>query len=382
MEAGERDRLRRTARLTLLVMAVLFGLVLSGRHLFDEYDLRAAWRPDYTVFWTGSHMAERRPDLLYNEPAMRAAQLPLTHGDRGPRPWISAPSFLLWLWPFTRLPFIPSLIAWDLVGLAVYLAGVWLVSRSALVAGLSAVMPNAVVSLLTGQASLLTGGFMLAAVRWLEARPLIAGALFGLAATIKPQAVVLAPVAMIAARNWRALGAALAAGGLVGAVSLAFAPRLWLDWLQALRGFLPLVEAMQLQRHAITPAGLAAQIGLTGPLAGGFAMVCAVAGVVLVWRVFSRPNDIIMRTGALAVGTLLATPYGMNYEGVVMTPVCLMILMRAERNWLLWGAAAASLYLLGAFGPVLLGIGLLIQAFRGPLALVPQRSPAAEPAPA
>lgn len=358
MQAGQADRLWRTARLTILACAVAAAAFLTFRHVHTEATL-GAYRPDYTVFWTGARVAASEPQDLYDETALRRAQFPLTGGDRGPRPWVSPPSFLIWLAPFAALPFWPSFLAWIGVGLAGFLAATWRLTRSGWATLLSPVLPAVAVSLLSGQSSLVTGGLTLAAVTWLERRPVLAGGLLGLAATIKPQVMVMAPVALVAGRHGRALAAAVAAGAAVGAVSLTLGPRLWLDWIHALPGFLDLVDAMNLQAQAITPRGLADQIGLPPPLGLALTGAGALTGLVLVWRTFRRRDDPVLRLAALAVGAILATPYAMPYESAVLAPACLMILMRAERAPLLWIGAAATLYLPGGFGPLFLGAALL-----------------------
>ena len=374
MQAGQADRLWRTARLTILACAVAAAAFLTFRHVQTEATL-GAYRPDYTVFWTGARVAATAPQDLFNEGAMRAAQFPLTGGDRGPRPWVSPPSFLLWLTPFAHLPFWTSFLVWIGVGLAAFLAATWRLTRSVWATALAPILPSLAVSLLSGQSSLVTGSLTLAAVTWLRTRPLLAGALLGLAATIKPQVMVMAPVALIAGRQVRALAAAVAAGGLVGLASLALGPRLWIDWASSLRDFLALVDAMNLQAQAITPRGLAAQLGLSPPFDLLLTGMGALIGAALVWRTFRMRQDRVLQLAALTLGALLATPYAMPYEAAVAAPACLLILMRAERAPLLWIGAAATLYVPGGFGPLALGAALLLHDLAG-------RSPTLEaPAP-
>ncbi|HEY2132320.1 MAG TPA: glycosyltransferase family 87 protein [Acetobacteraceae bacterium] len=92
--------------------------------------------------------------------------------------------------------------------------------------------PAAAVTATQGQNALLTAALLIGGFRLLPGRPILAGALLGLL-TIKPQFWLLAPVALIAARHWRALGAAVATSLLLaGASAAVFGLDVWCIWIE------------------------------------------------------------------------------------------------------------------------------------------------------
>ena len=71
------------------------------------------------------------------------------------------------------------------------------------------VAPATGITLISGQTGYLSGALMVAGLRLLPARPVLAGVMFGLL-TYKPQLGVLIPVALVAMGGWRAIAAAAA----------------------------------------------------------------------------------------------------------------------------------------------------------------------------
>jgi hypothetical protein len=67
---------------------------------------------DYGVFWTAARASLDRPEILYDAQAITDLQHWI--GGSGLRPWIYPPSTLLYLLPFSVLPFGASLWAWGL----------------------------------------------------------------------------------------------------------------------------------------------------------------------------------------------------------------------------------------------------------------------------
>ncbi len=284
---------------------------------------------DFTVFWTATRMD---PAQLYDAWAMTEAQRELVGGQPGLRPFTNPPAALPWLAPFGELPFVPGLVGWVVFGLTAYfLAARQYVRGPGLL--LLAISPLVWISAGTGQLSLLLGAALMTAVAVLPTRPIVAGVLFGLAATVKPHVILLAPLALVAAREWRALGAALLAGAVVGLACLALqGPQLWLDWIEATRSFPALVEAEGLADSGVTPSSIPAP-GWAQPvvLAMGVAL-----GVVTVWVAFARSTDRTIRLMGLVVGCLLASPYGRKYDLVALQPAAILLLLDRRGGPVSW----------------------------------------------
>ena len=83
--------------------------------------------------------------------------------------------------------------------------------------------------------SLLVGAAMIGGFLWLDRRPALAGVLFAVAACIKPQMMILAPLVLWG--RWRTLGWMLGAGAAMVVASLGFGLGRWLEWPHALSAF-------------------------------------------------------------------------------------------------------------------------------------------------
>lgn len=214
--------------------------------------------------------------------------------------------------------------------------------------------PAVMFSVLSGQTSLLVGAAVLAGVLTLPTRPLLAGLLFAITATIKPQSVTLVPLALIAGSHWRTLAACLVAGLAIGGASYLAAPDLWRDWLNATQEFMVVVDGLEITHRALSARGLADLFHLTGPAA--WALIAAASGlgvgvVALVWRSTSEP---LIRTAALSAGSLIVSPYAMGYDAALLSVVGLALLLDRSRPVGHWLAGAV---LVTAAGPVLVTAG-------------------------
>jgi len=199
---------------------------------------------DFTVFWQGAREAlsgdlgqlfdgARFTATLNQEfAAWLSAPLPL-------HPWIYPPHFLLLLLPVGLLPFPAAYALFLAVTFA--LAAVALLAgerglRCMILGSALALAPGTALTAITGQNAFLTAALLVGGFRLIGARPMLGGALLGVL-TVKPQLFLMVPVALVAAREFRALGACvLAAASLVVASVLLFGWAPWQAWLGAVLG--------------------------------------------------------------------------------------------------------------------------------------------------
>lgn len=317
-------QLLRTARLGV------FALALAWLLLIDVYALRLiahgfargyARNNDFTVFWTAARVPLRD---VYDAAALTAAE---PHGPHstGLMPFAYPPTFLPVIAPLRLLPYWAAYIAWVGLGVVAYFAAasrLW--PRPAL--ALVAISPAFLLTIQGGQTSLLVGALVLGGFSLLRQRPANAGALLALAALIKPQTVILVPIVLLAAREWRALGACLivgVAGGLASALVLGPAP--WLAWSHSLGGFLEVVRDGGSLPHGATPATLAMQLGLSDTAALILRVVLAALGLaVAVVAGLKRAEPRLMAVAMVACG-LLVSPYGMSYDLAVLWPFAALL---------------------------------------------------------
>ena len=194
-------------------------------------------------------------------------------------------------------------------------------------------------------------------------RPWLGGAVLG-ALTFKPQFIVLVPVALLAARQWRSLLALVAMAAVLAALSAAaFGVATWRAWFAAIPGYLALVEANSPHLVHFMPTIAAAArvlglpVSLMQPLQAGVGLLM----VGLIWQIFRRgvaPGA----AGVLGVATFLATPYAFIYD----LPIVTLAVVAA------WEAGAGRARGFGEIPVLLLGLVLPVigRASAGAPALV------------
>lgn len=304
--------LRRMTAATLVISMVAVGLVPLLPQIVHLVIV-----PDFTMLWTGGRFGLHSPSLVYDIDAITAAQQGVRESAKdGPLPFIYPPTTLLLVAPFALMPFWPAYIVWTIAGVAAF----WTAARrltSGWVATLSVLSPPAVVVVLLGQTTFLAGAAVLWSVALMRDRPLLSGVVMGVAAAIKPQSAMLGPIAYLFDRNWKALCAAVCTWFLLACASLVFGPRLWLDWFNDLLAFPDILALYDLDRRGATPSMLARYLDLNPT---PFLIAGAIVGVALVW-VGMKSDDVKTRALAFVGGTILASPYAMNYERLMMAPM-------------------------------------------------------------
>lgn len=317
------------------------GLALAGLAAAQTWAL-AHFQPlgvDFLPLWTAGRMAWTDPGHIYNFAAVTRAQDWLLPGMRWMRPYAYPPTALLALAPFGALPFWPSLALWTTMSFAVFLAaGARLArERKRLALVLIALSPAVVLAALVGQTVVLAAGLATLAIADLERRPRLAGVLLAIAAALKPQAALLAPVALLACGAFETLAAAALAGAAIVAASVAcFGFARWPEWLASLGPFQAVVESIpHLMPGVITPYGAAHALGLAGAAAALWRGAFALFGLGLAWRVFAKRRDPATRLAALGAGSLMAAPYAMHYDGALLVIPAVALALRLEASaWL------------------------------------------------
>lgn len=289
---------------------------------------------DFLPLWTAGRMAWTNLGHVYDFAAVTRAQGWLLPNFHWMRPYAYPPTALLALAPFGALPFWPALALWTALSFGVFLAaGQRLVRDQRILAlALMILSPAVVLAALAGQTVVLAAGLAALAVAELERRPWLAGVLLALAAALKPQAALLAPVALIACGGFETLAAAALAGAaLVAASVVCFGFARWPEWLASLAPFQAVVESIpRLMPGVITPYGAAHELGLTGAAALCWRAAFGLIGLGLVWRVFAKDRDPATRLAALGAGSLLVAPYAMHYDGTLLVIPAVVLALRLD----------------------------------------------------
>ena len=332
----------------LRIAVIVSMLVISAALIYPQLS-PGAFRPDFGVFWTAARIAQTDPIRIYDVVAMTEAQRWLTDPANGPRPFAYPPSALILFAPFSVLPFLPAFALWTALSLAAFAMATqrfvdWRGTALCLAA------PPVVLAVLTGQVALLVASATITALAQIERRPILAGALFGLGAAVKPQALLLAPLALVRGGHWSSLAAAIVTGSAMLGASLMWDPELWRIWLNAIAGFQTITTGLGLDTAALTPASAATMMSLSSGARMAFIGAGAVTGITLTWWGFAE-RDLTRRIVTLVSGSLLCSPYAMMYELAVLVPAATALLLSRRPIGL---AASLALTGLGGLAAVLM----------------------------
>ena len=280
---------------------------------------------DWMVFYTAAHsywqghlaiLADGgRFTALLNQSFSHLLTQPLSY-----RPWIAPPSLLLVLLPFGLLGFAASYALFQLAS-----AGALLVSlrvgasdpKSAWAIGLAAILcPAAALSAVDGQTGFFIAALLIGGFRLMEKRPVTAGLLFGLL-TVKPQYFVLVPIALIAARQWKALLATfVAALALTAASALLFGFEPWLLWFhKVLAGDPQWIAHGRLWGNSIYAS--AVTLGATNGFASALQAAGLLAGAAAIYAGFRRIREGELKCALLLATAFLVAPHSGPYEAML-----------------------------------------------------------------
>jgi hypothetical protein len=241
-----------------------------------------------------------------------------------------------------------ALALWLAATGAAYAAVIARMLRSRAAAWAALGCPAALLNILHGQNGFLSAALFGGGLLALERRPALAGALLG-GLVYKPQLAGLVPVALVAARQWRALAAAIVSVATLTGASLAlFGAKTYAAFLanaplarRTLESGLVEWPKMQSAFAAIRLAGGSAAAAYAAQIA--LALVGA-AAVAWAWRGDARCEA---KAAVLAAASLLVSPFLLHYDLVLLAiPAACVVRMAAADGFLPWekiGLAAAWL---------------------------------------
>jgi hypothetical protein len=344
--------------------AFLIAVYRAGSWLIDS-----AGVPVYTDFacaWAAAVQAlHADAAALYDPAEFLKVQAALV----GPRDyfypnWPYPPTFFLILAPFTGLPYPYGFIAWDVATLLSLIVVVYLIVRRLPVIALVLASPFTMWNFLAGQNGFLTGSLLGASLLFLERQPVLAGMFVGLL-TYKPQFGILLPVALAAARQWRAFASAAATAAIFAGISIVvFGTGVW----EALPRQL-LAQTGEVLRAGSTddPAAewgyIQTVYGVVRNLHGGAALAWFVQGTatvgaaIIVWLVWRFPVGYALKAATLAVAALIATPYAFAYDMAALSVPAAFLASDQLRHGFLRGEQTILIGLFGVTLALLIAFG-------------------------
>lgn len=328
-------------RRELLIIALICGVfgVLGWvfyAALFSQVPLQ-----DFMVFYTASRAWLEGNAALLDHGAAFTAQInerltPYFSRMLDLHPWVYPPLFLLLVAPLGLLPF---LVAYGTFMAGGFAALMWAVGRLAhhparrrLAFASLLLAPTTAFTAAVGQNAFLTTALMVGGGGMLWRKPLLGGALLGVL-SFKPQLWLMVPVALVAARQWRALVAALGTAAALALASLImFGAGRWFAWFGLIVGTNPEYQSW-LPVGRLNGQSAYTEALLLGASTGMAQTVQALALLLaawLVWRAFRAPHAAPdLQTAVLLSATILAAPHVANYDATMLTVAVILFLCRA-----------------------------------------------------
>jgi len=325
------DRIQRLAVAAILgTAAFLLFLALTARGA-NDYSGRPLGT-DFSSFYAAGRLLGVGANP-YDPTALHGMQQAIFGAATPYYAFAYPPFFLLLAWPLAQLPYLLALVVWQLSSFALYLWAMMRLKRRFApaipdrlfylgAAGFTA----AFVNVTQGQNGFLTAALFAAAIASLGLRPWVAGLCFGLAA-YKPQLGLLVPFALAAGGHWRSFAAAaLTVFALAIASTLMFGALIWPEFFAgAGQARLAILEAngvgydkmvsvfawLRLWRLPV-PAAYVGQ---------GIATILVILLTLRLWR----SGDVRLQGAALCLGAVLATPFVLDYDLMILAPAILLL---------------------------------------------------------
>ena len=313
-------RVRRVAIACLLVALLAIAVLAATSRGTLDYKGRPLGT-DFSQVWTAGTMVwDGRAAEVWDWPSHFAAQRDFHRSASVDLyGWHYPPPFLLIAATLALLPYLTALVVWQLATLVplALMAQRFLGRRDGWLYVVAA--PVSLICLTHGHNGFLTALLLGGGLILLDRRPFAAGLLLG-CLVYKPQFALLIPLLLLVTRQWRAIIGAAASS--LALIAVTYAIWGWPVW-QAFLDSLPLTRTVVIERGTtgwqkiMSPFSAVRSWGMAiGPayLVQGIASATAVAAALcLAWT--ARPA---LRNAAVTAAVLIATPYVLDYDFVVL----------------------------------------------------------------
>ena len=268
-----------------------------------------------TQVWAGT-----APDV-YDPPSQHAAEIAVFGGRDVPfYGWHYPPMFLVVAAGLATMPYVWALLLYMATTLGAYLVTVRAILPRPETLLVALAFPGVFVNLGHGQNGFLTAALIGGALLLLRTRPIVAGILIGFLA-YKPQFGVLIPLALLAGFHWRAFAAAaVTVIATAAGAYLVFGRQIWTAFFGSAEFTREVVleqgqtgwQKIQSLFSAVRAWG--GTVDMAYAAQGLLAVVLAVS-IAWLWRSRAAFD---LKAAALVAASLLATPYVLDYDLVVL----------------------------------------------------------------
>lgn len=323
------------------------------------------------VYAAGALTWQGRPAQAYEPSLQHAAEKAVFGGRDVPfYGWHYPPFFFAIAFLVAAVPYGWGLAIWLMASFAAYLAMLRAILPRSETLLIAAAFPAVFINIGHGQNGFLTAALLGGAMHFLDRRPWLSGVLIGVLA-YKPQFGMLIPVALLAGQRWNAIAAASATVGALAALSYAIlGVDVWYAFLDSMKFTQTIVLEQgdtgweKIQSIFSAARNLGANVPTAYAIQGALALLLA-GGIAWLWH---SDAAFELKAAALALGSLLATPYVLDYDLVVLAVAIAFFarhgLAHGFRDWEISLCAAAWLVPLlsrAIAGATAIPLGLIVE---------------------
>ena len=302
-----------------LAIAILGAWIITSDGLIDRNGKPVG--TDFSnVYAAGTLALHGHAADAYDPPLQHAAERAVFGADVPFFGWHYPPFFFAIAALVATVPYAFGLLLWMALSLPAYLATLRAILPKPQTLLAAAAFPAVFVNVGHGQNGFFTAALLGGALQLLERRPALAGVLIGLLA-YKPQFGLLIPLALLASKRWITIATAAATVAIsIGLSVVILGTDVWRAF-QASTAFTQSVvleqggtgwEKIQSIFSAVRMWG--ASVSLAYGVQSALTLTVA-ACIIWLWRSAAAFE---LKAAALAVACLLATPYVLDYDLVVL----------------------------------------------------------------
>ncbi|MCP4617515.1 MAG: DUF2029 domain-containing protein [Bradyrhizobium sp.] len=308
-----------------LILLVICTLAFAGWIAISDGLIDRNGKPigtDFSnVYAAGSLTWQGRAAEAYEPALQHAAEKAIFGGRDVPfYGWHYPPFFFAVAFLVAAVPYGWGLALWLVASFAAYLAMLRAIVARPETLLIGAAFPAVFVNIGHGHNGFLTAALLGGALLLLDRRPWLAGVLIGLL-VYKPQFGVLIPIALLAGARWNTIAAAGLTVGAVVAVSFAtLGVDVWHAFFESMKFTQTIVLEQggtgweKIQSIFSASRNWGANVATAYAIQGTLALLLAAS---IAWLWYSDAA-FELKAAALALASLLATPYVLDYDLVVL----------------------------------------------------------------
>ena len=308
-----------------LILLAICALAIAGWIAVSDGLIDRNGKPlgtDFSnVYAAGSLTWQGRPAEAYEPALQHAAEKAVLGGREVPfYGWHYPPFFFAVAVLVAAVPYAWGLAIWLAASFAAYLAVMRAILPRPETLLIASAFPAVFINIGHGQNGFLTAALLGGALHWLDVRPWLAGVLIG-ALAYKPQFGVLIPLALLAGGRWNTIAAAIATVAALVAVSfVTLGGGVWHAFADSMNFTQTVVleqggtgwEKIQSAFSAVRMWGAGLHLAYAVQIA-----LALMLAATLAW-LWHGDAAFELKAAGLATASLLATPYVLDYDLVVL----------------------------------------------------------------